>query len=149
MMTLINRLLFATLLIVVGTTTVGAQPFPDPVVRYVSQKTVKGTVYVFLTVVNRNDYPPSLFEDAPQLPYCPLLGPSSRIVMYVIDADNPTRRIKYCAIRKPDTLRRFWFDAIIKERPKALKIELADQIAGRTVVSNVVAVPRRGSRRRP
>jgi hypothetical protein len=91
--------------------------------------------------VNRNDYAPSLFEVAQHLPYCPFYGSASRTWMYVIDADNPVRRITYCGIWKPATLRRFGFYAKIKDRPKALKIELVDQIAGRTVVSNVVTVP--------
>ena len=133
------------LLIVAGTTTVDAQPFPDPVLRYISQKTVKGTVYVFLSIVNRNDYATALFENAPQLPPCPLLFTLSRTRMYVIDADTNSR-ITWCSMN-PAKLRRFWFYAGVKERPKALKIELADLIAGRTVVSNIVTVPKPGSRR--
>ena len=145
MMTLINRLVFSMLLIVAGTTTVDAQPFPDPVLNYISQKTVKGTVYVFLSIVNWNDYATALFEDAPQLPRCPLFVAPSRTWMYVIDADR-NRRVMWCKMN-PATLRSFWFDAGVKERPKALRIELADMVAGRTVVSNIVAVPKPGSLR--
>jgi len=135
----ISRLLFAALLIVAGTTAASAQPFPNPIVKYVGQNPVMGVIHVDLSVVNWNSYAPIFF--APQPPPCGINPLPSRTWVDIYNARNNAHLNGYCAFNQPANLMKFWFATPPASKPKAVYVILWDRRANKKVKSNIVAIP--------
>jgi len=69
-MKLISRLMLAVFLLAAGSAATSAQPFPNPIVKFVNQFPDMNLWHVNLTVANWNAYAPIYFVPLPQLPPC-------------------------------------------------------------------------------
>ena len=138
-MKFISRIMLAVFLLAAGSAATSAQPFPNPIVKYVSQFPSMGLWHVNLTVVNWNAYAPIYFTPTPQLPPCGLNAAASRTWVAIRNAANNQQLNAFCAFGAPSDLQQIWFAAATK--PKAIYVVLWDRRANRTVKSNFVAIP--------
>jgi hypothetical protein len=135
----ISRALFAALLIVAGATAASAQPFPNPIVRYVNQQPSMGGIQVNLTVVNSNAYAPVFFT--PQPPPCGLNPLPSRTWVEIHNFQGNATLNTFCAFGSPADLKAIWFFTQPANKPKAVYVILWDRRANKKVKSNIVKIP--------
>ena len=136
---LIGRLMLAVFLLAAGSAATSAQPFPNPIVKFVNEIPAPGLWHVNLTVVNWNAYAPIYFVPLPQLPPCGGNPNTSRTWVLIFNAANNQQLYGFCAFGTPTDLQKIWFAAATK--PKAVYVVLWDRRANRKVKSNFVAIP--------
>ena len=138
-MKVISRIVLATFFFVVGATAASAQPFPNPIVRYVSQHPSLGGIQVNLTVVNWNAYAPVFFT--PQPPPCGLNPLPSRTWVDIFNAQTNAHLNGFCVFNSPADLQKIWFFTMPAAKPKAVYVVLWDRRANKKVKSNIVKIP--------
>ena len=138
-MKFVSRIMLAVFLLAAGSAVTSAQPFPNPIVKFVNEIPAPGLWHVNLTVVNWNAYAPIYFVPTPQLPPCGGNPNASRTWVLIFNAGTNQQLNSFCAFGAPADLQKIWFAAPIK--PKAVYVVLWDRRANRKVKSNVVVIP--------
>jgi hypothetical protein len=118
---------------------------PSPTLKLLSKEpyTVRGKNFTLyrLTVVNRDDYPASLFKASPTLPPCGLNKNSSRTWVYIFD-QNKKYIYGFCALSQPADLNLIWFAVPVGTAPpKAVYINMTDRACNTTWTSNLLKLP--------
>ena len=122
-------------------TVVSAPPLPNPVLYLVGTETFKSGGKQFIRynydVLNKADYPASLFAAAPDLPPC---GKNTRASRTWLDFyDQQGKRLNgFCALSKPSDLGSIWFaleEGVVP--PSYVYIELTDRHANTKYKSNL------------
>ena len=99
------------------------------------------TIYP-LEVVNWSDYPPELFEPAPDLEPCGANTNSSRTWIYIFDADTDDRLYGFCAFTEPDDLQGLWFGVEDETAPPtAVYVSIVDRLMESWIDSEPVRLP--------
>ena len=117
---------------------------PDPVVSVVGTEnyTANGNAWVryLLTVVNRHEYPDSLFSPAPDLPPCGLNTNSSRTWVNILDQNNKYI-YGFCALGSAEDLSGLWFAvAAGTDPPPAVRVILNDRLCEKEYRSELVEI---------
>ena len=135
----ISRILFAAFLIVAGATAASAQPFPNPIVRYVGQHPDMGLIHVDLTIVNWNSYAQVFFTQQP--PACGGNPLPARTWVDIYNAQTNAPLNRFCDFNQPANLMKIWFARPPAQKPKYVYVVLWDRRANKRVKSNTVAIP--------
>jgi hypothetical protein len=122
-------------------TVVSAPPLPNPVLYFLgtepSQTGGKKLVRYNYDVLNKADYPASLFAAAPDLPPCGANTKASRT--WVDFYDQQGKRLNgFCALKKPSELGSIWF--ALEEGvtpPSYVYIEMTDRQTNTKYKSNL------------
>ena len=138
-MKVISRIVLAAFFFVVGATAASAQPFPNPIVRYLNQQPSLGGIQVNLTVVNSNAYAPVFFT--PQPPPCGLNPLPSRTWVEIHNFQGGATLNTFCAFNSPSDLQKISFFTLPANKPKAVYVVLWDRRANKKVKSNIVKIP--------
>ncbi len=117
---------------------------PDPVLNVVGSEsyTVGGQAFVryLLSVVNRHEYPDSLFSQAPHLPACGFNTNSSRTWVDIYDQDG-VRIYGFCALGSAEGLGGLWFAvADGATPPTGVRIIMNDRECEKEYTSNLVSI---------
>ena len=94
-----------------------------------------------LEVINKDDYPASLFKPAPDLPPCGLNTNSARTWVNIYNNSNGDYIYGFCALTSPSDLNLIWF-AVPKGKapPKSVYITLNDRRCKVLLKSNATAI---------
>ena len=116
-------------------------PLPNPVLYLTGTElyTANGKNWIRYKydVLNKGDYPASLFAAAPALPPCGLNTKSSRTWVDFFDSRGK-RLYGFCALGKPDDLGRIWFaieEGVVP--PSYVYIEMNDRQTNTVYKSNL------------
>jgi len=104
--------------------------------------TANGNAWVryLLTVVNRHEYPDSLFSPAPDLPPCGLNTNSSRTWVNILDQDD-NYIYGFCALGSAEDLGGLWFAvAAGTDPPSAVRVILNDRLCEKEYRSELVEI---------
>jgi hypothetical protein len=119
---------------------------PKPIVKFLPPKenvTANGVEYIRYNfeVVNRDDYPASLFKVAsPALQPCGLNYNSSRTWLHIYN-QNGTRVYGFCALTSPSDMKKLWFSvAKSSMQPTGFYIELYDRACNFKPKSSIVLI---------
>lgn len=115
------------------------QDYPNPIVDYTGKEEVSAGGKTFfrynLSVVNRSDYPPSLFALSPELPPCGLNHNASRTWVEIYDC-NGNRLHGFCGFSSPDNLRALNFSVSQDEsQPECVIVKFFDRLCQKTYTS--------------
>lgn len=127
--------------LLVTQTVVSAPPLPNPVLYFLGTRALQSggkqlTRYNY-DVLNKADYPASLFAAAPDLPPCGKNAKASRTWLDFYDQQGK-RLNGFCALSKPSELGSIWFD--LEEGvlpPSYVYIELTDRQTNTRYKSNL------------
>jgi len=112
---------------------------PDPVVSFVGKQNYR----YFLTVVNRHEYPDSLFSPSPDLPPPPSFLvpiPSFRTLVSILDQDDKGI-IRYCSIGSTDDLGGLEFSVRAgTDPPSGVRVVLNDRLCEKEYRSELVEI---------
>jgi hypothetical protein len=118
---------------------------PKPIVKFLYKEnvTASGVEYIRYNfeVVNRDDYPASLFKVASQaLQPCGLNYNSSRTWLHIYN-QNGTRVYGFCALTSPSDMKKLWFSvAKSSMQPTGFYIELSDRACSFNPKSSIALI---------
>jgi len=117
---------------------------PTPKLAYTGKEnyTVRGVDFIRykLEVINRDDYPASLFKPAPTLPPCGLNKNSTRTWIKIYNIDG-SYIYGFCALSSPSDMKGLWF-AVARgtKPPKSVYLTMDDRACNKTLKSNSVTI---------
>jgi hypothetical protein len=141
---ILRRLLIAAVLAAGFAAPASAQPFPNPIVRYVGQFPDAGLIHVDLTVTNWRSYAPALFVPDSKLSPCGLNANASRTSVDIYNTDNlfrPKLINSFCALGAPSELEKIWFATQPAAKPKFVYIIMRDRLRHLTRASHRFVIP--------
>jgi len=134
-------LTFTLGLLFLCTTVTSAPALPNPILYLssIEPTTIMGQTQLryYFDVDNRSSYPAELFAASPSLPPC---GANTKAARTWVDIyDQSGKRLNgFCALGKPDDLKRLWFSLKAEEVPPSwVYIEMTDRQTNTKYKSNL------------